>query len=222
MNQQSILLGSVLAVTVAATALSGCDRRNATPPPPPKGSSEGGALLANPPAPTPGAETGTGAPRQHFIQVATDSANKKLSHSDASFLKNAAAGGVFEVEAGQTGSRMASDPGVKSFAERLAAEHGKANDELKQLASSKQIEVSEQLPMGMQRDLDKLGKKSGKDFDREFIKEVGIKDHEKDIKLFTKASKEAKDPEVRAWAEKTLPTLQQHLAEARRLAATLR
>lgn len=220
MNHQSILLGTALAVAVAATVVSGCDRRNANPPPP-KGSSDGGALLANPPAPMPGSDTGSGVPRQHFIQVATD-ATKKLNHTDVNFLKNAAAGGLFEVEAGQTGSKMASDAGVKSFAQTLATEHSKVNDELKQLANSKQVEVKEQLPMGMQRDLDKLGKKSGKDFDREFIEQVGIKDHEKDIKLFTKASKNANDPEVRAWAEKTLPTLQQHLAEARRLAATLR
>ncbi|HLO62742.1 MAG TPA: DUF4142 domain-containing protein [Azonexus sp.] len=221
MNRQSILLGTALAVTVAATVVSGCDRRNNNTNTPPKGSSSGGALLANPPVPTPGAETGPGLSSQHFIRVATDTASAKLSHSDANFLKNAAAGGQFEVAAGQTGSQMASDPAVKSFAQMLATDHGKANDELKQLASAKQIEVKEQLPMGMQHDLDKLGKKSGKDFDRQFIEQVGIKDHEKDIKLFTKASKNAKDPEVRAWAEKTLPTLQQHLAEARRLGAAL-
>ena len=221
MNHQSIIAGTALALAIAMTVVSGCDRRNASPPPP-KGSSEGGALLANPPASFPGSETAPNGHRERFIQVAVGATSGKLNHADASFLKEAASGGVFEVEAAQTGSRMASDAGVKSFAQTLATDHGKANDELKQLANSKQVAVSDNLPSGMQRDLDKLGKKSGKDFDREFIKEVGIKDHEKDIKLFEKASKNAKDPDVRAWAEKTLPTLQQHHTEARRLDSTLR
>lgn len=220
MNNQSNLLATALAIALASTVVSGCNRRNPNQPPAP-GSTNGAALLANPPASEPGSEAGSGVPRQHFVRIAADAANQKLSHADVSFLKDAAVGGLFEVEAGQTGSRMASDAGVKAFAQTLANEHSKANDELKQLASSKQVAVSEQLPASMQRDLDKLGKKSGKEFDREFIKQVGIKDHEKDIKLFEKAGKNAKDPEIRAWAEKTLPTLQQHLAEARRLSAAL-
>ena len=69
----------------------------------------------------------------------------------------------------------------------------------------------------MRNEVEKLGKLQGDAFDREYVKTVGVKDHEKDIKAFEKASKDAKDPELKAWASKTLPTLKEHLAMARKL-----
>ena len=69
----------------------------------------------------------------------------------------------------------------------------------------------------MRREIDQLGKKNGDEFDRDFVRTVGVKDHEKDIKEFEKASKDVKDPELKAWVNKTLPTLKEHLAMAQKL-----
>ena len=69
----------------------------------------------------------------------------------------------------------------------------------------------------LRRDIEKLGKKNGAQFDREFVRNVGIKAHEKDIKMFQKASKDVKDPDLKAFVDKTLPVLQQHLAAAQKL-----
>jgi putative membrane protein len=67
------------------------------------------------------------------------------------------------------------------------------------------------------RAVEKLRKAKDEDFDRDFVRKVGLDDHKDDIKSFEKASKKVKDPELRAFAEKTLPTLKQHLAEAQKL-----
>lgn len=154
------------------------------------------------------------------IRVASttdSSATGKLSNADKGFIKDAAVDGLYEVEIGKIASQRAADPAVKSFAQMLVNHHSAANDELKQLASSRNVEIATELPMMKRRSVERLSKMSGSEFDREFVNKVAIKEHEKDIKRFEEASREAKDPEVRAWAEKTLPTLRQHLADAQKL-----
>lgn len=145
------------------------------------------------------------------------SSTGKLSSSDKGFIKDAAVDGLYEVEIGKIASERASDPAVKSFAQMLVTHHSAANDELKQLASARNVEVPTELPMLKRRSVERLSKMSGSEFDREFVNKVAIKEHQKDIKRFEEASREAKDPEVRAWAAKTLPTLRQHLADAQKL-----
>jgi putative membrane protein len=44
-----------------------------------------------------------------------------------------------------------------------------------------------------------------------------VKDHKKDVKEFQTASKDLKDPELKAWAQKTLPILQEHLQMAEQM-----
>ena len=140
--------------------------------------------------------------------------SRKLSRSDRSFIKGAAVDGMYEVEAAQIAARQASDPDIKAFAERLVKDHSAANEELKKLASSRNVELDDKLPMMKRHSINSLGKESGSGLDHDFITKAGVKDHESDIKKFEKASRSANDPEVRAWAEKTLPTLREHLTMA--------
>lgn len=72
-------------------------------------------------------------------------------------------------------------------------------------------------PRGKRREIEKMGKMDGSKFDKAFAHEVGIEDHLKGIKIFEKGSRKAKDAELRAWIEKTLPTFRTHLAAASRL-----
>ena len=65
--------------------------------------------------------------------------------------------------------------------------------------------------------LKRLEAADGSQFDQRFADELGVKAHEDTVKLFQKAAKDAKDPDVKAWASKTLPTLEQHLVQAREL-----
>jgi len=128
----------------------------------------------------------------------------KLAHGDASFVKKAGADGMTEVELGKLAQQKASSDAVKQFGKRMEDDHSKANDKLKSLASAKGVE----LPAPDKKDVSKLQDKSGADFDRDYMKHM-VSDHKKDISAFEKAAK-SKDPEVKAFASETLPTLQEH------------
>ena len=119
-------------------------------------------------------------------------------------------GGMAEVDLGQLASSKASDDKVKSFAQRMVTDHGKANDELKMLAASKQIEVPSALDSKHEATHARLDKLSGTAFDRAYVSDM-LDDHKKDVAEFKHQSKSANDPDVRAWVTKTLPTLEEHL-----------
>lgn len=140
-----------------------------------------------------------------------------VSRGDRKFIQQTAEKGMFEVQAAQLAAGKATDPNVKSFASMLVDHHTAANNELVQIANDRRIELSAAPPKGMRRDITKLGKKTGAGFDREFVREVGVKGHEKSIKDFEKASKDVKDPQLKAWVDKTLPKLREHLAQAQKL-----
>ena len=144
------------------------------------------------------------------------SKNDTLNRSERNFLKDAAADGIYEVEAARIASERAQDPAVKSFAEKLVKEHSEANDQLRNLASSRNVDLPSEPGMMQRHTLSSLRKDKVSDLDRDFVKKM-TKDHEADIKQFEKMSRDAKDPDVRAWAEKMLPTLRDHLADAQRL-----
>jgi putative membrane protein len=141
----------------------------------------------------------------------------QVARGDRKFIQKTAEKGMFEVQAAQLAAGKASDPQVKSFASMLVDHHTAANNELVQIANDRRIELAPAPPRAMRRDIANLGKKTGAEFDREFVREVGIKDHEKSIKDFEKASENAKDPQLKAWIDKTLPKLREHLAQAQKL-----
>ncbi|HEX6078378.1 MAG TPA: DUF4142 domain-containing protein [Methylomirabilota bacterium] len=148
--------------------------------------------------------------------AAAQSPRGTLSSGDRKFVEEAAEGGRMEVELGQMAKQKASNDAVKQFGERMATDHSKANQELAQLASGKGIELPKQPGRTAQSEQDRLSKASGSTFDREYVKMM-VKDHEKDVAAFKRASKDAKDPDVKAWAAKTLPTLEDHLKSIKQI-----
>jgi putative membrane protein len=144
-----------------------------------------------------------------------------LDTTDKEFVVKAAQGGIAEVMLGQMASSKGTTPDVKNFGNRMVSDHGKANDELKQLAQNKGMALPGDVDKETKKFADRLSKTSGKDFDKEYINNM-VDDHEKDVNEFEKASKNAKDPDLRAWAAKTLPTLQDHLKMANDTKAKLK
>jgi len=125
----------------------------------------------------------------------------------------AAKGGMMEVHMGQMGQDKGTSSGVKAFAKQLVDDHTKANDELMNLAKQKGITLPPDNPSAMPKG---LNGKTGDDFDREFAK-MAVDDHQKDIAAFEKEANSGTDPDIKAWASKTLPTLRQHLDAAKAL-----
>jgi putative membrane protein len=137
-----------------------------------------------------------------------------LAKDDAGFVTKAAQGGMAEVNLGTMAAQKAASADVKTFGNTMVTDHSKANDELKQLAASKGVTLPADVGKENQDVADKLGKLTGAAFDKAYMKDM-VEDHEKDVKDFEKASKSAKDPDLKAWAAKTLPTLQGHLKMAK-------
>lgn len=134
------------------------------------------------------------------------------------FVREAAMGGMAEVELGQLAQERAASDSVKAFGQRMVDDHSKANDELKDLAASKQIDLPAKPDAKHKAVQDRLSKLSGKQFDRAYMQAM-TDDHVHDVAAFKREAQSSKDPDVKAFASKTLPTLEDHLAEAKRVRA---
>ncbi len=143
-----------------------------------------------------------------------------LSSSDNKFVKDAAEGGMMEVELGRIAASKGANPDVKTFGQRMVDDHSKANDQLKQVASSKGITLPASLPASKQKEIDKYNKLSGAAFDSAYIKHM-VEDHKKDVAEFKKESKNGKDTDVKSFATNTLPTLEDHLKMAEDVSSKL-
>jgi putative membrane protein len=140
-----------------------------------------------------------------------------LTASDKKFIKDAADGGMAEVELGKLAADKASSADVKQFGQRMVDDHSKANDKLKELAAQKGVELPSGLSAKDKATKMHLSKLSGADFDKAYMSDM-VKDHKKDVADFQKESQSAKDPAVKSFASDTLPTLQDHLKQAENIA----
>jgi putative membrane protein len=134
----------------------------------------------------------------------------KLPSGEERFMKEAASGGLMEVELGKIAAEKGSHQRVKEFGKRMQADHSKANAQLKKIASSKGVELPTE-PSGEHKStMDKLTKLSGAEFDREYM-EAMVDDHKEDIEKFQTQADKGKDPELKKFASETLPILKKHL-----------
>ncbi|MDN2710253.1 DUF4142 domain-containing protein [Janthinobacterium sp. SUN118] len=140
---------------------------------------------------------------------------------DRQFLSKAADAGSTEIAASKVAQSKSSNAEVKKFADAMVADHTKVAEELKQLASSRQIEVSDEPGAKHKAQIARLSRLDGKPFDTEYAASIGVAAHQDAVKLFTEASQKASDPAIKAFAAKTLPALQHHLAMANALHAAL-
>jgi putative membrane protein len=129
--------------------------------------------------------------------------NVKMSQKDVSFIQKAASGGQQEIENGKMAEKQGKSADVKRIGARMVADHTKANKELTELGNRKGVTF------------DTRGVKAqnigAADFDRQYLKLLEII-HKTDIAEFQAQAKSGDDRDLKAWAAKTLPTLQQHLA----------
>jgi len=147
--------------------------------------------------------------------------NGGLAAADRRFVMEAAHGGMAEVELGKLAAEKGSSDTVKQFGKRMADDHAKASDEIKDFAQKKGLTLPTDLDARHKQLRDRLAKLSGADFDRAYANEM-VKDHKKDVADFKREAKAAKDPDLKAWAEKTVPTLEDHLKQAQDMQAQVK
>lgn len=129
---------------------------------------------------------------------------------DVEFAVKAANGGMMEVKMGELAQKNGSAANVKAFGKMMATDHGKANEELKSLAAQKNITLPTTLGNDMQEKYDKMAKKTGKEFDKDYV-DMMVKDHKHDVDAFKEEANDGKNADIKAFASKTLPTLEMHL-----------
>jgi putative membrane protein len=144
---------------------------------------------------------GTAAPR---------STAPALMPADRQFVEQAAHSGMMELMLGRLATMRATSPPVQAFGERMLRDHGRAHEQLKAIAAARGMTLPEKLDPAHQRDANRLSQLPISDFDRDYMKHM-VEAHQKDVKAFEAAAKNAKDVELKAFAANTLPTLQQHL-----------
>jgi putative membrane protein len=155
-----------------------------------------------------------------FVSVLSARADDKKPadqpFDDALFVKMAASDGLHEVELGKIGAAQAKSAEVKKFAETMVKDHTKANEELKTAAKAANLAVPEKIDAKHQKHIDTFKNYKGADFDTAYVKHM-VEDHTEAVELFTRASKEAKNPQLKDFATKTLPVIQAHLEQAKKL-----
>jgi putative membrane protein len=151
-----------------------------------------------------------------FSADRADRSHRAAGQADDAFLKQAAMGGLAEVQLGRLAQERSSNREVSAFAKRMVEDHTKANEELKRLASKKGVTLPTSPNAKHQGARDRLAQLTGPAFDRAYM-EAMVADHDHTVEDFQRASRSNEDDDVRAFASRTLPILEEHQKEARRI-----
>ena len=149
--------------------------------------------------------------------MATSSSAAPLDRVDQAFFVKAAQAGATEIAASKVAVGQAANPEVKSFAEKMIKDHTAVAEELQELATKKGVSLPAQPSASQQAKIDAMTKLSSSAFDKSYASEIGVAAHQDTVALFEKTAAGAKDPEVKAFAAKTLPDLKHHLSMAKEL-----
>ena len=114
---------------------------------------------------------------------------------------------------GQLAQQKGSTRHVKELGKMMEEEHTQLLVDLTALAKTKSISLPTSQTESSQEAYRELNEKSGNDFGKEYSGRM-VMGHKKAISLFEKASTDSTDPEIKAWASATLPTLRKHLDQS--------
>ncbi|MBA2586302.1 MAG: DUF4142 domain-containing protein [Chthoniobacterales bacterium] len=135
----------------------------------------------------------------HLAKKPVASASTKLDPKDKEFISKAASGGMMEVEMGQAAEKQGKSEAVKNIGRMMVTDHTKANKELMSISKKKGLDVGKPTSI------------PGFGGDRQYLAQM-VSDHQEDAKLFEQEAKNGKDADLKAFAAKTLPVIQHHLA----------
>ncbi len=146
----------------------------------------------------------------------TDTSKATVDQNAVDFAQEAASGGMMEVQVGNLAQKDSKNKAIQEYGKMLVDDHTNANNDLKDIASKKNINLPTTVTSDQQDKIDKLSKETGSDFDKDFIS-MAIDDHQNDIDKFKKAGENITDQDLKDFIVKTLPTLQKHLDKAKEI-----
>jgi putative membrane protein len=131
----------------------------------------------------------------------------------------AASGGMAEVKLGQLAQEKARSQKVKEFGQKMVDDHSKAAEDLKSVAQQQGLKLPDEMSKQDQATYNRLSKLQGEQFDRAYERTM-LTDHQKDIAAFEKEANNGRNEALKQYAARTLPTLKEHLKEARQMGKT--
>jgi len=136
--------------------------------------------------------------------------------ADAAFLKKTSDWGLKEKRLGELASARGSTEAVKELGRKMYDDHSRLNAQLRLLAAEKHLTLPKDSAEKEEPAIVRLEKLTGAEFDKAFAEQI-VKDHKQAVQDFQRAARSAQDQGVKAFAEKTLPQLKQHLDQAQHL-----
>ena len=152
--------------------------------------------------------------------IACGTAGAQEITKPAEFAKMAAISNMFEIKSSELALKQSSDEATKKFAEHMIADHTKAGQEMMPAAKADKVSVPEKLDKIHQAKLDALKAADKSTFDKMYRAEQ-LKAHESAVGLFSEYAKNGEKGELKSFAAKTLPTLEEHLAEVQKMKVAL-
>lgn len=197
-------------IAAAVIGLAGCDTTGNT-------SVNNAANNANRTA----ANNANGSTVGNAVNTVANTVSNLTTTPPNTFLTEAAQGGMAEIELGRLAATKAQNAEIKKYAQMMVDDHSKANAELKTLAAKKNVTLPADSGATHKAILDKLKGLTGADFDKAYVEEM-VEDHEKDVAEFKDQAEDSPDPDVKAFAAKTLPIFQKHLDAIKAIQATMK
>jgi putative membrane protein len=151
-----------------------------------------------------------------MMSVAQNAFAQAGAHSDAAFVRDACAAGTTEVQASQLALTQARNPALQGFAATMVQDHSASDNALRDLAQRKGYHVPAGPTPTQQKNLDALKSLHGDAFDARYA-QMMLQDHHQAVALFSEEASHGQDTDLKVFASKTLPTLQQHLSMAQAL-----
>src|SRR5438876_5491128 len=142
---------------------------------------------------------------------------QKMDNNDAAAMKQLAQDNLNEIEAGKMAAGKAQNPEVKQFGQKMADDHARMLEDLKRLAKIKDVAMPDKAALKDVAQNKQLERKSGADFDREFMDHM-VKGHEKALLEVNATAAKAKDPDFKSAAQQAAYKIQEHLSLAKRIA----
>jgi putative membrane protein len=137
----------------------------------------------------------------------------QLAEADQKFIEKAAQDSIAEIDLGGLAKERAESEEVKQFAQRMIDDHGKANEQLEELAKNKGAVIPTEAGEEHSKIRAELAGLEGEAFDQRYMAAMA-EDHQKAVDLFQQQAEQGEDPELKAFAEQTLPTIKEHLTQA--------
>lgn len=149
-----------------------------------------------------------------------DAEREPLSEGTVRFLRSAASGGEMEIELGRIAAQRSEVPRVRGLGERMVEDHTKVSQDLRAVARRQGLMLPQPMNPEHQGEFQRIASLRGRDFDEAYVRHM-LTAHERGVAEFERMARDAEEPEVRAFAQRTVPTLREHLERIRQIATEM-